>query len=232
MVWLKVLSAWEELLRIYCISSRVLVTSAQSFAKSRLRTVCTIALVLALKRWCLNNPPFVLNSNLTPFLTLSNAISSMTGKYKANKRGVRTQPCLVPLETMNELDNSPLHLTEAIILWWKNIMTLSIFIEIPNCLWKTQRVSMETVSKALVKSTKAIKRPLLCSNTFYRSCFKLKIMFTVILPDWKPQWDSVKSELARSWVCLKWHCQEFSWQHTKRRCCYGCHICICWLLCL
>lgn len=119
----KAFDARENLFKIHCISLRMLATSVQSSANRRSQIFCKIMLVLAKKRFWLNNQP---NPNFTLSSTFSNAVSRMTEKYKANKWVLRTQPYFVSIEKMNESYNSQLDLTEANIRWWKYMMTLPL----------------------------------------------------------------------------------------------------------
>ena len=104
-----------------------------------------------------------------------------------------TQPCLTPFVTGNGSENSPSFWTLASIPLW-NCCTIAMNLAgQPNFAIIFQSPSRLTVSNALVRSTKVMKRSTFCSWHFSWSCRAVKIMSIVPLSFLDPHWLSGRS---------------------------------------
>ena len=114
------------------------------------------------------------------------ASCNITKNIKKNSIGARAQPCLTPFLTAKPSYMSPLSWTRALMPSW-NCCTMEINLSgHPYFASIFHNLSLLTVSKAFVRSTKIVYRLHLCSWHFSCSCLAAKIMSTVPHPTWKP----------------------------------------------
>ena len=123
------------------------------------------------------------------------ATSSSTAEYIPNRVGARTHPCLTPFLMGKVLECEPLYWMVACISSWKAWVSFRIGGQPITS--STQYSPDElTVSKAFVRSTKAMRSGLCCSWHFSCTCFKAN-MSTVDLLAQKPHWLSGKNSLRK-----------------------------------
>ena len=102
----------------------------------------------------------------------------------------RSQPCFVPVETLNGSKTFPPDTPALFSFLWEDTMTLSMLLGIPTFLSTCHSASLFTGSKALVKSTNTIYNSRFFSRTFSATWLREKIILIKLWPAWKPHWDS------------------------------------------
>ena len=143
-------------------SSSEWATITQSSVYRRSRTSDFVTFIYALRRSVLKVLPSVLYVIWIPGSESSKAERSIILKRKLKSEGARTHPCLTLLVTGNSSPSLPLT-NLAFTPSWKHLIIFTILGGIPvrGRMFHTQ--GRDTVSKALVMSTKRMYRSIICS---------------------------------------------------------------------
>ena len=179
MIGLNAAQALEKRSRRACSSFSLCATRAALSAKSRSRSIHLRTLVLARSLDGLDNFPSERVRSRTPSTAEPKACFRRMEKKILKSVGAKTQPCLTPMLMSNASDELPSNLTVPRDPSWKDLMKLRSFGGQPIRCKMSNRPSLLTMSKAFVRSIKAMKRGLCCSQHFSCSCLREKIISTI-----------------------------------------------------
>ena len=180
-----------------CMSSGLPALRVQSSVNRKWRSLSKWTLVLAWRRRKLNSLQSLLYLMSMPWSESWKASVSMAVNVMLNSVGASRQPCFTLFVTGKGVDDSPLSRTWAWMLSWNwrtNVMNLSGH---PNLLMMLQRPLRLMVSKAFVRSTKAVYRSTSCSWHFSCSWRAANTMLMVPHSYWKPHWLSGSRSFSR-----------------------------------
>ena len=121
----------------------------------------------------------------------------MAAKYRANRVGAMTQPCLTPVLITNGADSEPLHRIVEVMSSCRSLTMLMNFCGHPKRHSRHHRASRLTESKAFVRSTTFHSHHFSCSRR------ATKTMSVVPLVGLKPHCDSSKTASARGRIQLR-----------------------------
>ena len=172
MISLNAAQALEKRSRRACSSFSLCATRAASSAKRRSRSIHLRTLVLARSLAGLNNFPSERVRGRTLSTAKPKACFRRMEKKIMKSVGANTQPCLTPMLMSKASDELPSNLTVPRDPSWS-------FGGQPIRCKMSNRPSQLTMSKAFVRSIKAMKRGLCCSQHFSCSCLREKIISTV-----------------------------------------------------
>jgi len=183
--------------------------AGQRRLRRRSKMVSFVTFVTACKRRILNKLPSGLYLMRTPsaaeMLWRKTKVTATRKRLKIT--GTRTQPCLTPVLTAKFFDISLPCTTRALIPAWNSRKKLKKCGGHPNLRRTRHSKSRLTVSKAFVRSMKAIKRSRCCSLHFSWRSLATKIISVVLRARRKPHWDSgttVSTTYVRRRINITW----------------------------
>ena len=131
-------------------------------------------------------PLFPIPHSTSSLKTVTLQQVTITAKYRLNKTGAMVHPCLNPFLKVISSMVPPLTLTTAIISSWHNLISDTITGGTPYLFNTCHKISLDTESYALMRSTNNGNRDSSCSLLFSSNCLAGKIISTHSLPLWKP----------------------------------------------
>ena len=150
--------------------SRALVKDT-AIRKKKSRMLSDLTFVFGLSLLRLNRQPSVRCLMSSPSLLSLKASVSMDENMRLNSVGARTQTCLTPFVTGKGLEASPFSWTQACMPYWKCLtIAINLFGQ-PYLAIILHRPSLQTVSKAFIRSKYRENRSIFCFWHF--SCNRL-----------------------------------------------------------